>query len=69
MIKMKKTLLLSALAIGLLTSCSKEDNCNQAFESYDKEISMWIAPLNREKVSEINSNYHKLYPNCGFPEK
>jgi hypothetical protein len=53
----------------LLLSCSKEDNCNQAFESYDKEIRMWIAPLNREKVSEINSRYHKLYPNCGFPEK
>jgi hypothetical protein len=65
---MKKITLIISIAT-LLLSCSKEDNCNQAFESYDKEIRMWIAPLNREKVSEINSRYHKLYPNCGFPEK
>jgi outer membrane biogenesis lipoprotein LolB len=68
-IKMKKTLLLSALAIALLTSCSKEEvDCNQGWAEYNKEINHYISTgqYNSQKNNIILQQYNQKYPNCGF---
>lgn len=57
------------IALALLASCSKEDNCTEAFINYEKEVKPWMTPLRPEKISEINKKYNSAYPNCGFPNK
>ena len=70
---MKKTLLLSVLAIGLLTSCSKEEltsnglpanlSCEQAKVNYDKEIK---ASKTYEEWTKVREKYKTAYPKCNF---
>jgi hypothetical protein len=66
---MKKTLLLSALAIALLTSCSKDEvDCNQGWAEYNKEKNYYISKGNYsdQKDNLILQKYNQKYPNCGF---
>ena len=70
---MKKTLLLSALAIALLTSCSKEEitskeDCDKVLIEYQKEIKQLLnsGQFTQEKVNVIDQKYLKKYPSCKF---
>ncbi len=68
-IKMKKTLLLSALAIGLLTSCSKDEvDCNQGWAEYNKEVKyrISIGKYTDQWDNLVLQKYNQKYPNCGF---
>jgi hypothetical protein len=72
---MKKTLLLSVLAIGLLTSCSKEEltsnglpanvTCEEAFTNYQNELA--YPKKSREEMIEVYKKYKTAYPQCNIP--
>lgn len=66
---MKKiTLIISTIALTTLVSCSKEENCTEAWNKYHSEVVNTYG-LNTQKLSIINQKYNKAYPTCGFPTK